>query len=496
MIRAETAATALKNADEVVSDPLLIAMVLKGLPKNFKTFSAIVIQRDKQMTFAEFKVALRNHEESEKSRSSETEENVMALRNSEKFDGACFKCGKKGHRKSECRSKSMWNGKWCSICKTKTHETKDCRNNTGKRDATKKAADRREEKNDKDEHSFMFKVSVNCDRDNVCHVSDNCLLVDSGATSHIISDKSKFISFDKNFNPDMHVIELADGSKAKVVAGKGAAKVRLYDVNGSTRELILNNALYVPSYKQDIFSVNAAIEEGGSMKLEKHNKRFRSADGTVFDMEQIGRLYYLNSISSSRNNAASLLEWHKILGHCNFSDIRKLEKVVDGMNITNYDETDCEICTQGKMRQARSRTPDRRAKAPLDFVHSDLAGPVSPEGKDGFRYALSFVDDYSGVIMIYFLKNKSDTVEATKQFLADIAPLGKVKCIRSDNGGEFIGHEFKSLLRNSKIKHETCAPYSPHQNGTAERAWSSLFNMTRCLLLEAKLPKTLRQNLT
>ena len=65
-----------------------------------------------------------------------------------------------------------------------------------------------------------------------------------------------------------------------------------------------------------------------------------------------------------------------------------------------------------------------------------------------------------------------------------------VKCIRSDNGGEFVGQKYKSLLRQNKIKHETCAPYSPHENGTAE-TWLSLFNMARCLLLEANLPKFL-----
>ena len=43
--RAETAATALKTAEEVISDGLLIAMVLMGLPRNYKTFSAVVIQR-------------------------------------------------------------------------------------------------------------------------------------------------------------------------------------------------------------------------------------------------------------------------------------------------------------------------------------------------------------------------------------------------------------------------------------------------------------------
>ena len=45
IIRAETAATALKTAEEVISDGLLIAMVLKSLPRNYKTFSTVVIQR-------------------------------------------------------------------------------------------------------------------------------------------------------------------------------------------------------------------------------------------------------------------------------------------------------------------------------------------------------------------------------------------------------------------------------------------------------------------
>ncbi|CAB3996098.1 Retrovirus-related Pol poly from transposon TNT 1-94 [Paramuricea clavata] len=105
------------------------------------------------------------------------------------------------------------------------------------------------------------------------------------------------------------------------------------------------------------------------------------------------------------------------------------------------------------MCQFRNRSPDERATAPLDFVHCDLAGPIDPVGRDGFKYALSFVDDYSGIIMVYFLKCKSDTPEALQQFLADAAPFGR--------------------------------------NGTVERAWLSLFNMARCLLLEANLPKSI-----
>ena len=90
---------------------------------------------------------------------------------------------------------------------------------------------------------------------------------------------------------------------------------------------------------------------------------------------------------------------------------------------------------------------------------------------------------------MYFLKSKSDTIAATQKFLADTAPYGEVKCIRSDNGGEFIPQKFKSLLEKNKIMHEMSAPYSPHQNGTAERHWRTLFEMGRCLLLHSNLCK-------
>ena len=63
--------------------------------------------------------------------------------------------------------------------------------------------------------------------------------------------------------------------------------------------------------------------------------------------------------------------------------------------------------------------------------------------------------------------------------------------MRSDNGSEFISKEFEALLVSHGICHEKSAPYSPHQNGTAERSWRSLFEMVTCLLIEAKLPKYL-----
>ena len=58
IIRTESTVTALRNARETLSDGLIIAMVLKGLPRTFNAFSIYVTQNSKELTFSEFKTQL------------------------------------------------------------------------------------------------------------------------------------------------------------------------------------------------------------------------------------------------------------------------------------------------------------------------------------------------------------------------------------------------------------------------------------------------------
>ena len=143
----------------------------------------------------------------------------------------------------------------------------------------------------------------------------------------------------------------------------------------------------------------------------------------------------------------------------------------------------------GKQVQVISRKADPRSKAPLEFIHTDLCGPISPISKEGFRWVISFACDYSGYVFTYFIKRKSDSTMALEKFLADCAPFGTVKRMRSDGGGEFIGKDFEGVLRERGIAHQDSAPYYPHQNGTIERWWRTCFEMGRCLLIESGVPK-------
>lgn len=73
-------ATSLKTSD-VISANLLIAIVLKGLPSEFKLLTSIITQKDKMITFREFKGALCSFEETVKMiEENKSENTVMALK--------------------------------------------------------------------------------------------------------------------------------------------------------------------------------------------------------------------------------------------------------------------------------------------------------------------------------------------------------------------------------------------------------------------------------
>ena len=264
------------------------------------------------------------------------------------------------------------------------------------------------------------------------------------------------------------------------------------DAHGQLCKAELQNALLVPGYPCDIFSVNAAMKTGGEITFSSTGAHKTTQDGNNFDIVKHGQLYYLpvvNHDSAKVTRERTIQQLHKIMGHCNQKDLIQLEEVVNGLEIMNPNEDFfCDICCKGKQPHLPiSKDPNSRATKPLELVHSDLSGPVTPTAKDGFAYCMNFVDDYSGMVFYYFLKKKSDATRALEKFLADV---GTVKTLRSDNGGEYTGAMKDVLVRHS-IKHQLSAPHTLQQNGTAERNWRMAYDMARCLILDSNLPKFL-----
>ena len=64
----------------------------------------------------------------------------------------------------------------------------------------------------------------------------------------------------------------------------------------------------------------------------------------------------------------------------------------------------------------------------------------------------------------------------------------KVGTLRSNRGGEYMSKEFDAFLAESGIKHQCTVPYTPQQNGVAERKNMSLMEMARCMVKSQALP--------
>ena len=148
-----------------------------------------------------------------------------------------------------------------------------------------------------------------------------------------------------------------------------------------------------------------------------------------------------------------LTTWPKILGHCKESDIKKLPNLVKGMKIklTPDYALHSDICIQEKMSNDRNKTLDCKATKILALVYCDLVGPIQPLAKNGYKYVINFIDNYSGLTMLYFLKHKSNTLLATTKYLVDIDTYGHVEFLQSDYIMEFSSEPFQSLLVLNRI---------------------------------------------
>ena len=122
----------------------------------------------------------------------------------------------------------------------------------------------------------------------------------------------------------------------------------------------------------------------------------------------------------------------------------------------------CAHCFAGKQHRVAFRTlPPHRAENVLDIVHTNVCS-MTEKSHGGALYFVTFIDDHSRKVFVYVLKHKYQTLEAFKEFHAKVErETGrKLKCVRSDNGGEYRG-PFERYCRNVGIRLEKSPPKTP-----------------------------------
>ena len=112
-----------------------------------------------------------------------------------------------------------------------------------------------------------------------------------------------------------------------------------------------------------------------------------------------------------------------------------------------------------------------RTSKPLELIHTNLHGPFKVRTMSGYRYWITFIDDYTRFHAVIFLKSKDQAFEAFQRYKAYAENhLGtKIKCMQIDKGGEYMSNQFINFMLDHGITHQYTVRACPQQNGVAER---------------------------
>jgi transposase InsO family protein len=150
----------------------------------------------------------------------------------------------------------------------------------------------------------------------------------------------------------------------------------------------------------------------------------------------------------------------------------------------------CVGCQYGKAHQLPYEESKFKAKKPLELVNSDVFGLMKQAFISGMRYMMTFINDFSRYVWVYFQKEKSETFSKFQEFKsAAEAEIGeKIRSLRIDNGGEYTSDEFFNYLLEHRIHHQFTCANTPQQNGVAERKNRHLTELCRSMLHAKNVP--------
>ncbi|MCP4339240.1 MAG: DDE-type integrase/transposase/recombinase, partial [Desulfobulbaceae bacterium] len=381
----------------------------------------------------------------------------------------CYECGGRGHIKPDCPN---------YIRKQQSHHSN--------------VAQSGQDSESSDQHAYHgFFTSSKL-------LNPNQIVIDSGATKHMSSQKERFVDYKELTEPQDVV--LGNGDVVPAI-GIGTLEIN-FQVGNGKRVLRLNNCLYVPDMNVTLFSVPATVEKGHEV-IFRRDAACVMKDGKVILRAPLKhRAYVLNpptvdsnvSFQAATKGSLSFEVWHQRFGHLGKKNMKKLSSGQFVENLEILDQNDdyfCEACVMGKQAQ----TPFKPVETPrstelLDLIHTDICGPISVESFGRKLYFITFIDDASRYVWVYFIREKSEALKKFQEFMFSVErQMGrKIKALRSDRGGEYCSTEFKDFCTEKGIRKETTAPYSPQQNGVSERMNRTLVEKARAMLYESKLP--------
>ncbi|WVZ62530.1 hypothetical protein U9M48_012269 [Paspalum notatum var. saurae] len=309
--------------------------------------------------------------------------------------------------------------------------------------------------------------------------------VDTGATDHITHDLERLSTKERYIGNDR--VQVANG------AGLNIAHTGNSFISTAHHQLQLKQILHVPKINRHLISVHKLVSDNNAY-AEFHPHCFlvkdRATKTTLLRGDCEDGLYFVPNKPASKSylsvRASSEL-WHRRLGHPSSALASQILVDNDLAVIQNKEPSVCDACQQAKAHQLPFHSAVHVSSKPLELVHTDVWGPAKVS-VNGYKYYISFVDDYSRFSWIYFLKNKYQVESIFPQFQSHVERLlgRKILSVQSDWGGEY--HRLHKYFNRVGIAHRISSPHTHQQNGLVERKHRHVVETGISLLAHSSLP--------
>ncbi|KAF2294343.1 hypothetical protein GH714_009493 [Hevea brasiliensis] len=175
------------------------------------------------------------------------------------------------------------------------------------------------------------------------------------------------------------------------------------------------------------------------------NVKTISAD-VVTSGERKGSLFFISAGEAYVRRQAKLKmqKFGTLVGHLGYQLLQQISSktLVDGIPALQniHEDVICQGCQFGKSHRLLFTKSSNHRSSMLELVHTNLMGPTKTPSYSGYRYVMVLVDDFSRYTWVKFLKQKSEALSKFAEFRDAVEKeFGKkIKCLRSDNGGEYM----------------------------------------------------------
>jgi transposase InsO family protein len=316
-------------------------------------------------------------------------------------------------------------------------------------------------------------------------------VLDSGASHHMFN-RLEFFE-----NTEVCSIPISTGRNSTDLSAIRVGTAVISQSDG--RILRLKDSLFVPGLSRNLLSLTKLVKRSALIQREDQVTRVTIDDSISFIchhhndiLEVAGEIGPVSRgifalISTTHSTAISTFEtWHRRLGHASIS---RIKSVLPGVSLEKSGS--CDSCMKGKVARVPYNGHFDLTHQPLEVIHADLVGPITPSTNSGAWYFLTLVDQHTGFISVTLLKRKSDATTAILDFkdFYEKQTDSSMKKLISDGGGEFCNKTLSAILKSHGIQHNVSPPYTPQHNGIAERANKTIINMARCMLVQSRLAK-------